>query len=389
MTDLLIRIFIKDSENFKDAKVREKYGTLSSMTGICCNILLFIIKFIMGTLSNSVAIVSDAFNNLSDCLSCLITLAGYKLSAQPADKDHPFGHGRVEYLSSLVIAVIIVFVGFEFLKTSVEKLLNPEPVLFKPVAVVALIASIVLKVWMYFFNTKLGTKINSSTMLATAADSLSDSITTGVTLISLFASLFTDFPVDGIIGILVSFLILKAAWDIMKDTIDTLLGKPADEETVQAMLEIVYSFDEILGVHDLIVHNYGPGKMMASLHAEVSADQNILAAHDKIDLIEKKLYEDLHIMTVIHMDPIETNNEVLKSHRDLIHEILNSIDENLSMHDFRMVSGDSHTNLIFDVVVPYEFKQTNTQLKKKIDEILHEKNPNLYTVITFDTMYYE
>lgn len=389
MTDFLIHLFIKDPENYKDLKVRERYGTLSSMTGICCNILLFIIKFIMGTLSNSVAIISDAFNNLSDCLSCLITLAGYKLSAQPADKDHPFGHGRLEYLSSLVIAVIIVFVGLEFLKTSVEKLLHPEPVLFKTVAVAALIASIALKIWMYFFNTKLGKKINSSTMLATAADSLSDSITTGVTLISLFAALITDFPVDGIIGILVSFLILKAAWDIMKDTIDTLLGKPADEETVQAMMDVVYSFDEILGVHDLIVHNYGPGKMMASLHAEVSADQDIMVAHDKIDLIEKKLYEELHIMTVIHMDPIETDNEVLDNHRNLINEILQSIDPNLTMHDFRMVSGESHTNLIFDVVVPYEFKQSNSQLKKQIDQILHEKNPNLYTVITFDTMYYE
>ena len=325
MTDLLIRIFIKDPDNFTNEKVRGQYGTLSSITGICCNIILFLIKFMMGTLSNSVAIVSDAFNNLSDCFSCLITLAGYKLASQPADKDHPFGHGRLEYLSSLVIAVIIVFVGLEFLKTSVDKLLNPEPVVFRWIAVFALSASIALKVWMYFFNTKLGEKIGSSTMLATATDSLSDSITTAVTLISLFSALITDFPVDGIIGILVSFLILKAAWEIMKDTVDTLLGKPADEKTVQDMMDIIYSFDEILGVHDLIVHNYGPGKMMASLHAEVSSDQDILVAHDKIDLIEKKIYEDLHIMTVIHMDPIETNNEVLNRNQDLIRTILDGI----------------------------------------------------------------
>ncbi len=389
MTDLLIRIFIKDPDNFTNEKVRGQYGTLSSITGICCNIILFLIKFMMGTLSNSVAIVSDAFNNLSDCFSCLITLAGYKLASQPADKDHPFGHGRLEYLSSLVIAVIIVFVGLEFLKTSVDKLLNPEPVVFRWIAVFALSASIALKVWMYFFNTKLGKKIGSSTMLATATDSLSDSITTAVTLISLFSALITDFPVDGIIGILVSFLILKAAWEIMKDTVDTLLGKPADEKTVQDMMDIIYSFDEILGVHDLIVHNYGPGKMMASLHAEVSSDQDILVAHDKIDLIEKKIYEDLHIMTVIHMDPIETNNEVLNRNQDLIRTILDGIDENLSMHDFRMVSGDSHTNLIFDIVVPYGFKLSNNQLKKEIDKQLHENNPNLYTVITFDTKYYE
>lgn len=389
MTDLLIRIFIKDPDNFTNEKVRGQYGTLSSITGICCNIILFLIKFMMGTLSNSVAIVSDAFNNLSDCFSCLITLAGYKLASQPADKDHPFGHGRLEYLSSLVIAVIIVFVGLEFLKTSVDKLLNPEPVVFRWIAVFALSASIALKVWMYFFNTKLGKKIGSSTMLATATDSLSDSITTAVTLISLFSALITDFPVDGIIGILVSFLILKAAWEIMKDTVDTLLGKPADEKTVQDMMDIIYSFDEILGVHDLIIHNYGPGKMMASLHAEVSSDQDILVAHDKIDLIEKKIYEDLHIMTVIHMDPIETNNEVLNRNQDLIRTILDGIDENLSMHDFRMVSGDSHTNLIFDIVVPYGFKLSNNQLKKEIDKQLHENNPNLYTVITFDTKYYE
>ena len=384
MTDILVKLFIKNYEDVNDTKVREQYGTLSSIVGMACNIGLFIVKFIMGTISNSVAVTSDAFNNLSDCMSCIVTLASYKLAAQPADKDHPFGHGRIEYLSSLVVATLILLVGFEFLKTSFSKLLNPEPVVFKTIVIASLLASVVVKLWMGAFNRKLGNKINNSVMIATATDSTSDAVITLVTTISLVASLFTDLPVDGVMGIVVSILILKAGYGIIKDTVDTLIGKPADKEIVDEMLKLVYDYDVVLGVHDLIVHNYGPGKMIASLHAEVSCEEDILKAHDQIDLIEKELYERLHIMTVIHMDPIETNNEVLNELKSVCVGILKEIHSELSLHDFRMVSGDTHTNLIFDVLVPYSVNMKNKDIKDKLDDLLHKDYPNYYTVITFD-----
>lgn len=384
MTDILVKLFINNYEDVNDTKVREQYGTLSSIVGMACNIGLFIVKFIMGTISNSVAVTSDAFNNLSDCMSCIVTLASYKLAAQPADKDHPFGHGRIEYLSSLVVATLILLVGFEFLKTSFSKLLNPEPVVFKTIVIASLLASVVVKLWMGAFNRKLGNKINNSVMIATATDSTSDAVITLVTTISLVASLFTDLPVDGVMGIVVSILILKAGYGIIKDTVDTLIGKPADKEIVDEMLKLVYDYDVVLGVHDLIVHNYGPGKMIASLHAEVSCEENILKAHDQIDLIEKELYERLHIMTVIHMDPIETNNEVLNELKSVCVGILKEIHSELSLHDFRMVSGDTHTNLIFDVLVPYSVNMKNKDIKDKLDDLLHKDYPNYYTVITFD-----
>lgn len=389
MTDLLVKVFVKDYENVKDSKVRENYGTLSSVVGLVCNIVLFVVKFTMGTLSRSIAVTSDAFNNLSDCLSCVVTLVSYKLAAQPADKDHPFGHGRIEYLSSLVIASLILLVGVEFLRTSFDKLIHPEPIIFMPIIVISLVLSVAVKLWMSAFNRKLGNKVDSSVMLATATDSFSDAITTSVTIISIVASLFTDLPVDGLIGIIVSGMILKAGYEIIKETVDTLIGKPADKETVDEMMEIVYGHDVVLGVHDLIVHNYGPGKMIASLHAEVSCDVDILKAHDQIDLIEKELYDKLHIMTVIHMDPIETNNEVLNELKEYCQGILQKIHPDLSLHDFRMVCGESHTNLIFDILVPFSVKMKHEEIKEKMDAMLHEEYPNYYTVVTFDSSFYE
>lgn len=388
MTNFLIKLFIKDSDVSKP-QVRERYGMLSSITGIVCNIILFVVKFLMGTLSGSIAVTSDAFNNLSDCLSCIITLASYKLAAKPADKDHPFGHGRLEYLSSLFIAVLIILVGFEFLKTSFDKVLHPTMVTFSWIVVISLVVSVLIKIWMHFFNKKLGNITKSSAMLATATDSLSDALTTSVTIISIVLSLFVDFPVDGIIGVIVSLLILKAGYGIVKDTVDTLLGQPADEETMKAIMDIVYSYDVVLGVHDVIVHNYGPGNVMASLHAEVDSKVDILEAHDQIDSIERELGEKLHIMTSIHMDPIETSNEALNEMRVFVLNVLSQIDERITMHDFRMVCGESHTNLIFDIVIPYELVKKKEELKAKIDEKINEVFPNYYTVITFDTDFNE
>ena len=386
MTEFLLGKFVKNAERTTDSKVREKVGFLSSVTGIVCNIILFLLKFVMGKLANSISIISDGFNNLSDCLSCVITLASYKLASQPADKEHPFGHGRIEYFSSLIIAVIIMIVGFEFTKTSFDKLLHPEKVSFSVVTVISLVASVLLKVWMSRFNNLLGTRYNSSTMLATSKDSLSDAIITSVTMISIISSLFTDLPVDGVIGILVSLMILKAGYEIIKDTLDTLIGKPADEKTVEDIVNIAVSHPEVLGIHDLIVHDYGPGMIIASFHAEVDSRADIMDTHDVIDNIEKEIYDQLHILTTIHMDPLSFSEAVLQK-QQIVQAVLESISPDLSMHDFRVVEGTTHTNLIFDVLMPYDLKYDKHQLKEMIDEKLQAIDPMLRTVITFDSLF--
>ena len=273
MTEFLLKTFVKNYQKTENNEVRKHVGFLSSIVGLICNIFLFLAKYMMGTISNSIAIISDGFNNLSDCLSNIITLVSYKLAAQPADKDHPFGHGRIEYLSSLIIAVIIMLVGFSFLKTSFIKILHPEKVNFNIITVISLAISIIVKIWMGFFNKKLGEKYNSSIMLATSKDSINDSYITLVTLSSLFISLFTTLPVDGVIGCLVSILILKAGYEIIKDTVDTLIGTKADEETVQAITDLVLSHDDVIGIHDLIVHNYGPGRLICFYMQKLTVEE--------------------------------------------------------------------------------------------------------------------
>ncbi|MDO4377617.1 MAG: cation diffusion facilitator family transporter [Erysipelotrichia bacterium] len=387
MTHFLLKTFIKNYNDTKDNTVRKKCGFLSSIIGIICNILLFIVKFIIGTISASVAIISDAFNNLSDCLSCIVTLIAYNLAEKPADKEHPFGYGRVEYFSSLLIGCLIIIVGWEFLKTSWSKIFHYQQVQVSIYTIIALIFSILLKLWLFVFNKKLATIYNNSTMAATAYDSLSDSITTSVTLVGTIISLFTSFPVDGIIGILVSLLIIKTAVSIIKDTIDTLLGKPADKETVQEVLNIVLSYPEILGVHDLIIHNYGPNHMLASLHAEINSKMNIMIAHEIIDKIEKELNDKLHIMTTIHLDPIETDNEQLNRYKEIVEKVLKEIDPSLSFHDFRMVNGQNNINLIFDILLTDNYNRCKGQLKTQIDQKLQQIDPRLHTVITFDNQF--
>lgn len=384
MTKLLIKMFISNADEVTNPKVRERYGALSSVVGIVCNVLLFIVKFLMGTISGSIAVTSDAFNNLSDCLSCGVTYVSYKLAAKPADSDHPFGHGRIEYLASLFIAVLILMVGVEFLQTSFDKIINPTPINYSHVVVASLVVSVLVKLWLHLFNKELGTITKSSSMLATSQDSLSDALITTVTTVSLVLSLFVDFPIDGFMGLIVSFLILKAGYGIVKDTVDTLLGQPADEETISEILDIVYSYDVTLGVHDVIVHNYGPGHMIASLHVEFDSKYEILAAHDQIDCMEKELYEKLGILTSIHMDPIETDNELLKEKREFVERIINKVNPRLSMHDFRMVVGETHTNLIFDVVLPHELADKSKDVKKQIDAEIQAVYPDHFTVITFD-----
>lgn len=387
MTEFLLKTFVKNYQKTENSEVRKHVGFLSSIVGLICNIFLFLAKYIMGTISNSIAIISDGFNNLSDCLSNIITLVSYKLAAQPADKDHPFGHGRIEYLSSLIIAVIIMLVGFSFLKNSFIKILHPEKVNFNIITVISLAISIVVKIWMGIFNKKLGEKYNSSIMLATSKDSINDSYITLVTLSSLFISLFTTLPVDGVIGCLVSILILKAGYEIIKDTVDTLIGAKADEETVQAITDLVLSHDDVIGIHDLIVHNYGPGRLICSLHAEVDSKRDMLEVHDTIDLIERQLYEKLNIMASIHMDPVEVDNPLVIKYKQLVTDIIEEIDPELSFHDFRIVTGPTHTNLIFDLVVTHDYIGSTKELKNKIESKIKEKDDSLYTVISIDTQF--
>jgi len=387
VTDFLVKKFVKKHEEINDIKVRESYGTLSSVVGIICNIILFIAKFIMGTLANSISIVSDAFNNLSDCASCVVTLFGYKMAAKPADKDHPFGHGRFEYLTSLVIAMVIVLVGFELFMGSFDKIFHPSKLEYSYVVLTTLIISIAVKIWMGLFNRKLGKRINSGTMLATSKDSINDVVATFATMVALVASLWTDAPLDGIMGIVVSLFILMSGFDIVKETVDVLLGQPADEKLVEQLKTMVEENPYALGMHDLIIHSYGPGNLIGSVHIEVDGKGNIMEIHDVIDELERDIYEELNVRITIHMDPVEMDNEHLNECRTMMIDIVKGIDGNLSLHDFRMVSGPSHTNLIFDVLIPYDCKLSEKFIKKEIEHKLSVYDTKYYVVITFERGY--
>ncbi len=387
MLQFLIQKWIPNSEDIQNPTVRKAYGTCSSIVGICCNLLLFGIKYAAGTFSHSISIISDAFNNLSDCASCLVTMFGYKLAAKPADKDHPFGHGRMEYITSLVIAAMIVLMGFELCRNSLDKILHPEELVFHPVTLAVLLLSIGIKLWMAHFNTFLGKRIHSSVMLATAKDSRSDVIATSATVIALFSSFVTHLPVDGIMGIAVSLFILKTGFDIIRDTVGDLLGRPADAETVQQLKELVLRHKEIEGIHDLMIHNYGPGKMMGSCHVEVRSDADFVAIHEVVDKIEREIYDKMQIMMTIHMDPIELDNLQVQKYKMRTEQIVSSLDQNLSIHDFRLVSGKETNRLIFDVLVPFGCQYTTEELKEMITAELQHQDKTCQTVITFDLDY--
>ncbi|MEF9892813.1 MAG: cation diffusion facilitator family transporter [Anaerorhabdus sp.] len=388
MINFLVKRFVKNYNDIENEKVRSSYGTLSSLVGIVCNVLLFAVKLTLGFLTNSIAITSDAFNNLSDSASCIVTLFGYKLAAKPADRDHPFGHGRIEYIVSFIISVIILLVGFELFKTSVDKLLNPEPIIYSTVVLISLILSIFVKLWMSLFNRTLGKKINNSAMIATSKDSLNDVIATSATMIALVGSLFTTLPLDGAMGILVSIFVFISGIGIIRSTIDELIGQPVEKELVDKIKAIILANPKILGIHDLIIHNYGPGNMIGSVHVEVDCTQDFLVIHDLVDEIERRIEKELHIIMTIHMDPIQIDDAVVNSHKELMKEIIASIDPKLSMHDFRVVIGPTHTNLIFDLQVPFEFYLTADEIKNRIDTELTKREDNIYTVITFEHGYY-
>lgn len=389
MINGLLRLFVKDYEKVENEKVRERYGLFSSMVGIVCNIFLFGVKYALGVVSGSVAIISDAFNNLSDSGSCILTLFGYKMAAKPADKDHPFGHGRMEYLISLVVAVIVLLVGIELFQSSVNRIREPKPISYSNVVLAGLLLSILLKLWMSYFNRVLGKRINSSIMLATAKDSASDVIATSVTVVALISSRFTEFPVDGVMGCIVSLFILYAGYGIIKDTADDLLGKPADKHTVMAIKEILEKDDQVIGIHDMVIHSYGPGVTFGSVHAEVDSRENIMVIHDAIDLLEKEVYEKLNVVLTVHMDPIEMDNELVNERKAMVREILSDIHKDLSFHDFRMVSGPNHTNLIFDIVLPFDCKLKEKTILDKLNEALREKEETFYAVVNVEREYTE
>lgn len=386
MITVLSKIFLTNRD-ITDDNNRKAYGSLCGIVGIFLNIMLFVIKYIAGAVSGSVAIVADAFNNLSDAGSSFITLVGFIFSGKRPDYDHPFGHGRFEYVSGFVVSIVIILMGLELVKSSFEKIIHPEPVEDSTVAIIILIISILVKIYMCFYNRTIGKKISSTAMVATATDSLSDSIATTVVLISIFVTKFLSINVDGYCGVLVALFILYAGFNAAKDTISPILGKAPEPEFVRKIEDMVLAHTEVIGVHDLVVHDYGPGRVMISLHAEVDGDGNIFELHDAIDRIENELSEKLDCEAVIHLDPIETNNDEITRVKKLVLEKLKEINENISIHDFRMVTGNTHTNLIFDVVIPYEMKEDNNYLKEEIISKIKELSEDYIPVIHLDRSY--
>ena len=387
MVGLLARFFIKESKDTTSPEIRQAYGVLCGSVGIFFNVLLALGKFVAGLLSGSIAIMADAANNLSDAGSSLIVLFGFKLAGQKPDPDHPFGHGRVEYISGLLVSMLIIYMAVELLKSSIDAILHPGNISFEPVILVILLVSILVKFYMFWYNRSYGKKIRSEAMLATSMDSLSDMGATAVVLISMLISHYTSLQIDGICGVLVALLIFYAGFNSAKETINPLLGQPPEPEFVQHIEEIVLEEEAIIGIHDLIVHNYGPGRVMISLHAEVPADGDILALHDVIDNVEHRLKNELHCAAVIHMDPVSTKDEKTLELKRVVTEIVKEVSPVLSIHDFRVVAGPTHTNLIFDMVVPYDFPLSDVDVADKVQNKIWKYNPVYFAVIEIDKAY--
>ena len=385
MISLLARLFLKQSGD--EQAVRKAYGILCGAVGIGFNVLLFIGKFFAGTLAGSIAITADAFNNLSDAGSSFVTLLGFQMAGQKPDSEHPFGHGRIEYLSGLAVSMLILLMGVELAKSSLQKILHPEPVDSSPVVIAILCVSIAVKLYMFSYNRRLGRKLNSSAMEATSMDSLSDSAATLAVLIATLVGHFTGLMIDGWCGILVAAFILWSGFNAAKDTLDPLLGTPPTREFVTQSRDIVMAHKSILGIHDLIVHDYGPGRVMISVHAEVSASENVLELHDEIDNVEKELREKLGCEAVIHMDPIVTDDGITEETRQRVAALVHCIDDEINIHDFRMVVGPTHTNVIFDAVVPFKFRLTDAEVREKIEAAVRALDGNYYAVVNVERPY--
>ena len=385
MISILSRIFIKNHTETSDPGVRRAYGVLCGAVGIFLNVLLFAAKYLAGTLTGSIAIVADAFNNLSDAGSSIITLLGFKLAAKKPDRDHPYGHGRFECIAGLVVSFVILMMGFDLAKTSVTKIIHPEAVDFSILSICILIGSILVKLYMALYNRAVGKRISSAAVLATATDSLSDVCATTMVLAATLIARFTGVNIDGWAGAIVSLVILWAGYNAAKDTIDPLLGQAPDPEFVQRIADIVNRYPDVVGIHDLAVHDYGAGRVMISLHAEVPSSGDIMALHDVIDTIERDLQDELNCSAVIHMDPISTDDALISATRNLVKErIHEAISPEISIHDFRMVPGPTHTNVIFDAVVPYEFAMSDAQVQEKISSLVRAIEGDYFAVVTID-----
>lgn len=387
ISEFLVRKFVKNYETIEDEKTRNAYIYLGSIVGIICNLILSIIKITVGVISSSVSIMADGFNNLSDMASSLITMIGIKLANMPADKEHPFGHGRMEYLSALVVAFMVMLVGAQFIKSSVDRILNPTKVSFEIIPFILLLISLILKLWLSRFNKYVGEKINSSALKAASVDALGDVFTSSCVIISFLASKFTTIPIDGYVGVLVSLAILYAGYSLVKDTISPLLGEAPDEELVKAIKQGVLSYDNIIGVHDLIIHNYGVGKCMASIHAEIPSNIDLVTIHEIIDTAEREISQKLNIYLVIHMDPMCIHDEKINAIKGDVQKILFKYEQIKSMHDFRITEGKNQTNIIFDIEV--NFDEVNTvekeeELRKNLEEDIKKLNPLYNCIITID-----
>ena len=387
MIEFLARVFIRHRDGLSPSALRQAYGQLCGAVGIGLNLLLFAGKLFAGTISGSIAITADAFNNLSDAGSSVVTLLGFRLAGRKPDPEHPFGHGRMEYISGLAVAGLILLMGVELGKSSLKKILSPEEIVSSPLVLAILAVSVAVKLYMFYYNRSIGKKIKSAAMSATATDSLSDAVSTTAVLIATLVGQLTGLNIDGWVGLLVALFILFSAYKAAKETLSPLLGQTPDPEFVERIEQIVLSYPEVLNIHDLIVHDYGPGRMMISLHAEVSADGDLLQLHDVIDNAEHRLKKELGCMAVIHMDPIITNDAHTDALRMAVAEKVKSIDPRLTIHDFRTVSGPTHTNLIFDVVVPYDVKLTADEVRRRIGALVKELDENYFAVVQIDNSY--
>ncbi len=388
MTEFLVKHFVKDYENVEKVSVRTAYGVLSSVVGIFCNVILFAVKWTVGFLLHSISVMADAFNNLSDAGSSVIGLIGVKMAGKPADRDHPFGHGRIEYIAALIVSFIVIEVGITFFKDAVEKIREPENLRFQLVSIAILILSIGVKLWMGMFNRKLGKRIDSKVLLASAADAMGDVITTSATISSLVFFRVTGLNIDGAVGLGVSLVVMWAGIGIARDTLEPLIGKPVDPEEYEKITKFVEKYDGIEGSHDLIVHNYGPGRSMASIHAEVPNDVDIEVSHEIIDSIERDASKELGIFLVIHMDPVEMKDEHVLSVKRQVLRILDALDPAVSIHDFRMVDGEEQINLIFDMVVPFEYDhKKQDELRTSLMKLLEITDDRYECVITVERSY--
>lgn len=386
LSKLLVNRFIRNHDDVKNEKVRNSYGFLGGIIGIFINFSLFVIKLSVGLITASISVTADAFNNLSDAASSLITIIGFKLSSMPADKEHPFGHGRIEYISALIVAFMVMLVGIQFIKSSFEKIINPENITFELIPFILLLISILLKVWLSRFNKYIGNIIDSSALKAASVDALGDVFTSSCVAISFLASKFISFPIDGYMGMAVALFIVYSGFSLIKETLNPLLGEAPDPELVESIISKVSSYDNILGTHDLIIHNYGPGKCMCSIHAEIPSDMNIVKIHEIIDKAEREISAELNIYLVIHIDPVYVIEGEVKEVYEYLTDFIKTFDYVDSIHDFRVVSEGTHKNIIFDIVINTSKKVSidDDEIKSKISEHIEKLNSNYRTIITVD-----